>query len=57
MLLKNSIQLDGIFSRGDFGGDKKNIHWISWDMVLALKNVGGLGLGSLKAQNITLIMN
>ncbi|KAL4578243.1 hypothetical protein LXL04_014363 [Taraxacum kok-saghyz] len=35
--------------------DTKKISWASWDKVTAPKNSGGLGLGSLKAFNISLI--
>ncbi|CAI9271124.1 unnamed protein product [Lactuca saligna] len=35
---------------------RKGLHRISWDKVTASKNDGGLGIGSLKAHNIGLIM-
>ncbi|KAL7607598.1 hypothetical protein Lser_V15G19622 [Lactuca serriola] len=36
--------------------EKKKIHWVSWDKVLTAKCNGGLGLGSIKALNIGLLV-
>lgn len=36
--------------------ERKVIHWISWDKVTAPKDSGGLGIGMIKALNISLIM-
>lgn len=36
--------------------NKKKIHWVSWKKVLASKNKGGLGVGSIYALNIGLIV-
>ncbi|KAI3517218.1 hypothetical protein L1887_16430 [Cichorium endivia] len=40
-----------------WGGDENNhkIKWVKWEKVVAPKDKGGLGLGSLKALNIALI--
>ena len=40
-----------------WGGDdtKKKIHWVPWSKVIAYKKDGGLGVGSLKAQNLVVI--
>ena len=40
-----------------YGGDKskKKIVWISWNDTLAPKSCGGLGVGSLMAQNAALL--
>ncbi|KAL4589627.1 hypothetical protein LXL04_002535 [Taraxacum kok-saghyz] len=35
---------------------KKKISWVAWDKVVAPKDLGGLGVGSLKAFNISLIV-
>lgn len=37
--------------------EKKKIHWVSWDKVIASKEVGGLGVRSIRALNIRLIVN
>ncbi|KAL4576975.1 hypothetical protein LXL04_013076 [Taraxacum kok-saghyz] len=36
--------------------DKSKISWVAWDKVAAPKEAGGLGLGSLKAFNLSLIV-
>ena len=36
-------------------GNKRKIAWVSWGKVVTSKEKGGLGLGSLKAFNISLI--
>nr|KAJ0191688.1 hypothetical protein LSAT_V11C800406980 [Lactuca sativa] len=38
------------------GEDKKKIHWVSWDKVLAANEAGGLGVGSIQALNIGLLV-
>lgn len=35
---------------------KKKIRWVAWERVIAPKCVGGLGLGSIKALNISLLV-
>ncbi|KAJ9565769.1 hypothetical protein OSB04_001735 [Centaurea solstitialis] len=35
--------------------NKKKIDWVAWNTVMASKNHGGLGLESLKAQNLSLL--
>lgn len=41
-----------------WGGDeaKWKIHWVSWDKVVASNSAGGLGVGSIRALNIGLIV-
>ena len=34
---------------------KKSINWVNWDKIVAPKKVGGIGLGSIKALNISLL--
>ncbi|KAL4578421.1 hypothetical protein LXL04_014544 [Taraxacum kok-saghyz] len=34
---------------------KKKIHWVEWSKVIASKKDGGLGVGSIKAQNLALL--
>ncbi|XP_023744085.1 uncharacterized protein LOC111892246 [Lactuca sativa] len=36
--------------------ESRKINWVNWQNVLSPKNVGGLGLGSLKALNLALIL-
>lgn len=36
--------------------NKKKIHWVSWENVTSSKNNGGLGVGSILALNIGLLM-
>nr|KAJ0196777.1 hypothetical protein LSAT_V11C700381330 [Lactuca sativa] len=36
--------------------DKRKIHWVSWDKVLADKSEGGLGVGSIRALNVGLLI-
>lgn len=36
--------------------DKKKIHWVLWDKVVAPKESGGLGIGTIKSLNISLLM-
>ncbi|KAK1423484.1 hypothetical protein QVD17_18787 [Tagetes erecta] len=31
------------------------IHWLKWDRIMAPKNMGGLGIGSLRAMNLALL--
>lgn len=39
------------------GGDNKaRIQWMDWTKVVAVKTNGGLGVGTLKAQNISLLI-
>lgn len=38
------------------GGDKNKIHWVDWRKITAPIGDGGLGLGSLKAQNLALLI-
>ncbi|CAI9301072.1 unnamed protein product [Lactuca saligna] len=37
-------------------GDKKKIHWVAWDIVTASKEAGGLGMGTIKSLNISLMV-
>lgn len=50
--------LEKIRRRFLWGGseDSRKINWVSWGKVTAPKENGGLGLGSLKALNLSLIM-
>lgn len=41
---------------GSCGGPKKKIHWMEWSKVIAPIFDGGLGIGSLLAQNIALLI-
>lgn len=34
---------------------KRKIHWVCWEKILASRDLGGLGVGSLKALNISLL--
>ncbi|KAL4562127.1 hypothetical protein LXL04_034321 [Taraxacum kok-saghyz] len=36
--------------------EKNKIHWVSWDKVIALKDLGGLGVDSIRALNIALLI-
>lgn len=36
--------------------EKKKIHWVAWSKLLAHKENGGLGVGSLRALNIALLV-
>lgn len=36
--------------------DRKRIHWVSWEKVIAAKGDGGVGVGSIKALNIGLLI-
>ena len=36
--------------------DHAKIHWVSWDKIIASKESGGLGVGSLNAFNAALIV-
>ena len=38
------------------GEDKRKIHWVAWDKVVAPKKKGGLGVGSIQAINIGLLV-
>nr|KAJ0187637.1 hypothetical protein LSAT_V11C900478780 [Lactuca sativa] len=39
------------------GNEEKNkIHWVSWEKVIASKDLGGLGVGSISALNIALLV-
>lgn len=51
-------KLEKIRRRFLWGGseDKKTIHWVSWEKVIADKDKGGLGVGSLKSINISLLV-
>ena len=51
-------QLDKIRRRFLWGGSelKKKIHWVEWSKVIVPKSEGGLGVGSLFAQNIALLI-
>lgn len=42
------------FLWGGIGG-KAKIHWVDWSKIVAEKKDGGLGVGTLKAQNIALL--
>ncbi|KAL4584021.1 hypothetical protein LXL04_008611 [Taraxacum kok-saghyz] len=50
--------LEKIRRRFLWGGtdEKKKIHWVSWDKVIAPKDKGGLGVGSIYSLNIGLIV-
>ncbi|KAI3749677.1 hypothetical protein L2E82_20293 [Cichorium intybus] len=52
------VLLEKIRRRFLWGGtdDKRKIHWVSWEKVLAPKDNGGLGIGSIYALNIGLIV-
>ncbi|KAL7593363.1 hypothetical protein Lser_V15G33806 [Lactuca serriola] len=49
--------LEKIRMRFFWGGDleKRKISWVAWDKTCASKERGGLGIGSLKAQNIAML--
>ena len=36
--------------------DRKKIHWVAWDRVLADKSDGGLGVGSIQSLNFGLLV-
>ncbi|GKB00050.1 reverse transcriptase domain-containing protein [Tanacetum coccineum] len=48
--------LPASFLLGDSGGNKK-MAWIKWDNILASHDKGGLGIGSLKAFNLALLLD
>ncbi|KAJ9552338.1 LOW QUALITY PROTEIN: hypothetical protein OSB04_016383 [Centaurea solstitialis] len=49
--------LESLRSRFFWGwtDDKKKINWLAWNKVISDKHVGGLGIGSLRALNLTLL--
>ena len=51
-------KLESIRRRFLWGGDedKRKIHWVSWEKVIASKSAGGLGVGSIRALNVGLIV-
>ncbi|KAI3750395.1 hypothetical protein L2E82_21030 [Cichorium intybus] len=51
-------QLEKIRRKFIWGGDESNnkTRWVSWDKVIASKECGGLGVGSLQALNIGLLV-
>ncbi|GJY16790.1 protein PAF1 [Tanacetum coccineum] len=53
-VLKNLESLRSNFFRGNVRGDRK-LAWVSWDKVLANKEVGGLGVNSFNAMNRALL--
>lgn len=38
-----------------FKENEKKLFWVKWNKVLAEKNSGGLGVGSIQAQNLALL--
>ncbi|GJY17125.1 putative RNA-directed DNA polymerase, eukaryota, reverse transcriptase zinc-binding domain protein [Tanacetum coccineum] len=50
-------KLEGIRRRFFWGGsaNEKKISWIAWDKVTSPRNMGGLGIGSLKTSNQSLL--
>lgn len=50
--------LEKVRRRFLWGGkeDKRKIHWVAWEKVIAPKESGGLGVGSIKALNLGLIV-
>lgn len=50
-------KLEGLRRRFLWGGDleKKGISWVSWKDVIAPKEIGGLGVGSIKDANTALL--
>ncbi|GKA98386.1 cytochrome P450 [Tanacetum coccineum] len=50
-------KLEGIRRRFFWGGsaNEKKISWIAWDKVTSPRNMGGLGIGRLKASNQSLL--
>ena len=50
-------KLESIRRRFLWGGtdEKKRINWVAWQSVTAPKETGGLGMGSLRALNLSLI--
>nr|KAJ0224075.1 hypothetical protein LSAT_V11C200069590 [Lactuca sativa] len=50
-------KLENIRRRFLWGGtdEKKRINWVAWQSVTAPKEIGGLGMGSLRALNLSLI--
>lgn len=51
-------KLDQIRRRFLWGGDdsKRKIHWVSWDKVVAPKSEGGLGVGTIRTLNTSLLV-
>ncbi|KAL7591412.1 hypothetical protein Lser_V15G32700 [Lactuca serriola] len=49
--------LEKIRRRFLWGGNenKQKIHWVSWEKIIASKDNGGLGIGSIRALNIALM--
>nr|KAJ0210922.1 hypothetical protein LSAT_V11C400217930 [Lactuca sativa] len=50
--------LEKIRRRFLWGGDENNrkIHWVSWDKIVAPKSEGGLGVGSIRTLNTSLLV-
>lgn len=54
-VIKELERLRSVFFRGADLDDRR-MHWVSWDKILAPKEVGGLGIGSLYAFNRALLL-
>ncbi|KAK9065169.1 hypothetical protein SSX86_016552 [Deinandra increscens subsp. villosa] len=52
------IILEGLRAKFFWGSDdlKRRMHWVKWDIILASKKKGGLGIGSLDALNQALLL-
>lgn len=50
-------ELESLRARFFWGGcnEKRKVNWVAWNQVLADLDAGGLGIGSLKAQNVALL--
>ncbi|KAJ9556808.1 hypothetical protein OSB04_011422 [Centaurea solstitialis] len=53
-VLKDLEKLRSRFFWG-FSSNQRKLVWVSWDKVLTAKEKGGIGIGSLRAQNISLL--
>lgn len=51
-------KLEGIRQRFLWGGSegRKKIHWVFWNKIIVDKAKGGLGVGSIKSLNISLLV-
>lgn len=39
----------------DGGGERKQVHWVSWDLVCSSRDSGGLGIKNVEVMNLALL--
>lgn len=52
------VEMERIRRKFLWGGneEKQKIHWVSWEKVIASKELWGLGVGSIRALNVALLV-